>query len=476
LAYWPAALWESQQALIESRGDRSKAMQLDRRDVLRLTGITAGVGAASASALPAQAAAPIVSALGIDATHLGVTPGSPDDQTPALQRALGVAVEMRVPLALMPGVYRVGGLTLPPGGQLVGMRGATRLVATSERSLLDANQADGVRLVGLALDGAGIAMSAGQALVSLANGRNVEVANCELVRSGRHAIVLEAIGGEVSGTTISGSADVAILCREARGLMIARNVVRGSGNSGISILRQDAGDDGTIVTDNRIEAIENRQGGPSGNAIVIQRANGVMIRGNQIRGCAGSAVRGEAASSLQIVANHCSDIEDVALYAASSFEGAIIAHNHVDGAGIGVSVANLSDGGRLAVIQGNILRNLAQSVQRPAEDGHGVGIYVEADSVVSGNVIENAAFAGLMIGWSSYLRDVTVTGNVVRQADIGIAVSVAQGAAVIADNIISGVRRGAIVGMDRLTPITEDLSKDAALHATQLSISGNRID
>jgi uncharacterized secreted repeat protein (TIGR03808 family) len=453
-------------------------MQLDRRHVLRLTGITAGVGAAGAATLPAHAAAPTVSALGIDATHLGVTPGSPDDQTPALQRALGVAAEMRVPLALMPGVYRVGGLTLPPGGQLVGMRGATRLVATGERSLVDANQADGVRLVGLTLDGAGIPMSEGQALVSLGNGRNVEVANCELVRSGRHGIMLEAIGGEVSGTTISGSVDVAILCREARGLVITRSIVRGAGNNGISILRQDASDDGTIVTDNRIEEIESRQNGPSGNAIFVQRANNVMIRGNQIRVCAGSAVRGEAAANIQIIGNHCSDAGDVALYAASSFEGAIIAHNHVDGAGIGVSVANLSDGGRLSVIQGNILRNLAPGGRRPAEDGHGVGVYVEADSAVSGNVVENATLAGLMIGWSSYLRDVTVTGNVVRQADIGIGISVARGTgtAIIADNIISGVRRGAIVGMDKLTIATDDLSTDGSLRSTQLSISGNRIN
>jgi uncharacterized secreted repeat protein (TIGR03808 family) len=455
-------------------------MDFDRRHVLRLTGITAGVATASTLAAPSEAAAPTVSALGIDATHLGVLPGTSDDQTSALQRAIDVAAEMRVPLALMPGVYRAGGLALPPSAQLVGVRGATRLVLASNRSLLEANQADGVRLSGLTLDGAGIPLSDHQALVAFANGRGVEIVNCELVRSGRHGVLFDAIGGEVTGSTISGSADVAILARDSRGLMIAGNAVGGSGNNGISILRQDAGDDGTLVVDNRIEDIDNHDGGSDqcGIGIRVQRASGVIVRGNRIRGCTFSAVRGDSASNIQIIGNNCFDIGEAALHCAASYEGAIIAHNHVDGAGIGVSVANFSEGGRLAVIQGNIIRNIAPGRRRPAQEGHGVGIHVEADTAITGNAVENATLAGIMIGWSTFLRDVTVSGNIIRQADIGIAVSVATGTgtALIADNLIAGTRRGAILGMDRLRPVTEDLGRDGPPRFAQLSISGNRIN
>jgi uncharacterized secreted repeat protein (TIGR03808 family) len=457
-------------------------MDIDRRHVLRLTGLTAGAGVATASTLasPTQAAAPTVSALGIDATHLGVLPGSSDDQTSALQRAIDVAADMRVPLALMPGVYRAGGLALPPGAQLVGVRGATRLVLTGNRSLLEAHQADGVRLSGLTLDGAGIPLSDRQALVAFANGRGVEIANCELVRSGRHGILFDAIGGEVTGTTISGSADVAILARDSRGLTIARNTIGGSGNNGISILRQDAGDDGTLVVDNRVEDIDSHDGGSDqfGHGIRIQRAGGVIVRGNQIRGCAFSAVRCDSASNIQIVGNNCIDVGEAALFCAASYEGAIIAHNHVDGAGIGISATDFSEGGRLAVIQGNIIRNLAPGRRRPAQDDHGIGISIQADTAASGNVVENATLAGIMVGRNKSLRDVTVSGNVIRQADIGIAVSIATGtgAALIADNLITGTRRGAIVGMDRLRPVTEDLGKDSAPRFAQLSISGNRIN
>jgi uncharacterized secreted repeat protein (TIGR03808 family) len=90
-------------------------------------------------------------------------------------------------------------------------------------------------------------------------------------------------------------------------------------------------------------------------------------------------------------------------------------------------------------------------------------------------VIENARDAGIAVGWGSFLRDVAVTGNLVRQASIGIAVSVVPGArsALISANVVTGFRRGAIVGMDHARPIAGDLA-GAQSHA-HLSITGNRI-
>ena len=118
----------------------------------------------------------------------------------------------------------------------------------------------------------------------------------------------------------------------------------------------------------------------------------MIVRGNRIRNCAFSAVRGNAASNIHIEGNSVSDVREVALYAEFGFEGALIANNTVDGAAIGVSVTNFNEGGRLAVVQGNIIRNLLP--KRPAGtdpgDGAGIGIAVEADTAVTGNVIENA--------------------------------------------------------------------------------------
>jgi hypothetical protein len=67
---------------------------------------------------------------------------------------------------------------------------------------------------------------------------------------------------------------------------------------------------------------------------------------------------------------------------------------------------------------------------------------------------------------------------VVRSADIGIGVSVVPGAggAIIANNMISGSRRGAILGMDHIAVVTEDLAKDGAARYAQLAITGNRVN
>ena len=97
-----------------------------------------------------------------------------------------------------------------------------------------------------------------------------------------------------------------------------------------------------------------------------------------------------------------------------------------DRAALGISVTNFNEGGRLAVVQGNLIRNLKS--KRPAgtdpNDSAGVGIAVEADASVTGNVIENAPLCGIGLGWGQHLRDVSVVGNVVRNASVGVSVSV----------------------------------------------------
>ena len=213
--------------------------------------------------------------------------------------------------------------------------------------------------------------------------------------------------------------------------MIARNTIRNAGNNGIQVWRSQAGDDGTQVIDNRIEDTLAQAGGSgqNGNAINVFRAHNVIVRGNRIRNAAFSAVRGNAASNIQITNNTCTGLGEVAIYAEFGFEGAVIANNTIDGAAIGVAVTNFNQGGRLAVVQGNLIRNLVP--KRPAgtdpNDGAGIGIGVEADTAVTGNIIENAPTAGISVGWGQYLRDVSVTGNVVRGAGVGIAVSVVAG-------------------------------------------------
>ena len=84
---------------------------------------------------------------------------------------------------------------------------------------------------------------------------------------------------------------------------------------------------------------------------------------------------------------------------------------------------------------------------------------MESDAVVSNNVIENAPTCGLMIGWGRHMREVVATGNLIRRSRIGIAVTGESGAGqcLIAQNMISDARDGAIRAMDKAKPIGADM-------------------
>jgi len=445
-------------------------MTVNRRTIL--------LGSLGATLAAPAKAAPL-STFGLDAAHFGVRAGAAGDQSGALQRAIDQAAQARVPLMLAPGVYRAGGLTLPAGANLAGIRGATRLILTQGPSLLSAEHADTVSLSGLMLDGGGRTLAQGRALVHFDDVKAVRIAECEIAGAGGNGVTLQSCDGEVTHSVITGAADNALFCNDSRGLLIAANIIAKSGNGGIRLWQSDKRSDGSTIADNRIEDTGARGGGTgeNGNAINVFRAADVIVRGNHIRNAAFSAIRGNSASNIQIIGNNCSALDEVAIYSEFGFEGAVIADNVVDGAETGISVTNFNEGGRLATVRGNIVRNLGTRRANRPPDEAGVGIGVEADTVVSGNVIERAPRAGISAGWGQYLRNVAITGNIVREAGFGVAVSVVAGAgvAVISGNLFAGMVRGAIVGMEWQKVATGDLALAGAERYPQLKISGNQV-
>ncbi|MBR0743529.1 TIGR03808 family TAT-translocated repetitive protein [Bradyrhizobium japonicum] len=454
-------------------------MDLNRRHLIGAS--TAGIAGALAMPADAARAAPLTSLLGRDATQFGVRPGSSEDQTRVLQRAIDDAARAQMPLALPPGVYRTGLLRLPNGSQLIGVRGATKLIFTGGASAIQGDGSDSIGLTGISFDGGNIPLPSRRGLIHVLGGRDVRITDCEITASGGSGIWLEQVSGDISGNIFTNIAVTAVVSFDARGLSVSRNTIIGTNDNGIEILRTAIGDDGTLVTDNRIEDIKAGPGGSGqyGNAINAFRAGNVIVRGNRIRNCDYSAVRGNSASNIHISGNSVSEVREVALYSEFAFEAAIVANNTVDGAAVGVSVCNFNEGGRIAVVQGNIIRNLIpkRPIGTAPDDDAGVGIYVEADSSVTGNVIENAPSYGIVAGWGKYLRDVAITGNVIRKALAGVGVSVVSGAgtALVNNNMISETPRGAVVGLDHARAVTSDLSADGAQRFAQLVVGGNAV-
>jgi uncharacterized secreted repeat protein (TIGR03808 family) len=453
-------------------------MDVNRRHLLNAS--AAGMAGAMVASDVAHAA-PLTSALGRDVTQYGVRPNSPEDQTRALQRAIDDAARAQVPLALPPGIYRSGALKLPSGAQLIGVRGATKFLFSGGPSLFVSEGGNSIGLIGLTLDGASIALPTRRGLVHCLQARDLRITDCDITGSGGNGIWLENVAGAISGNTIAKIATTAILSFDAQGLVVSQNTISGANDNGIEILRTAIGDDGTLVIDNRIEDIKAGPGGSGqyGNAINAFRAGNVIVRGNRIRNCDYSGVRGNSASNIQISGNSISNVREVALYSEFAFEGAVIANNTVDVAATGVSVCNFNEGGRIAVVQGNIIRNLLpkRPIGTAPDDDAGVGIYIEADTSVTGNVIENAPSFGIIAGWGKYLRDVAISGNVIRNAFIGIGVSVVPGAgtALVNNNMISGTARGAVVGLDHAKPVTPDLAAEGAQRFAQVVMGTNAV-
>lgn len=417
----------------------------------------------------------------IDAASAGVVAGATTDQSRALQALIVEAARARLPVFLQPGDYAVSDITLPDGARITGVAGASRLVHGGGRRFLSAEGAARIELSDIVIDGRGRRPDGGEqgGLLDLVDVTEVRVENCEVVGSGSNGIRLERSGGRIEGCTISSAADAGLYAVESTGLDIRANRVLDCGNGGILVHRWDKGRDGTVVSGNRVGRIAARAGGTGeyGNGINVFRADEVIVTGNHVSDCAFSAVRANSASNVQISGNQCLRSGETAVYAEFSFEGAVISDNLIDGAANGILVVNFNEGGRLAAVSGNLIRNL--SLTGPYEHdgaGFGFGISVEADTVVTGNVIENAPRYGMMLGWGPYLRGVVASANIIRNAPVGIYVTVVEGAgdAMITNTIFEEVAEGAIVGYRWNERATGDLIADPAPPA-HLIIHGNRL-
>ncbi len=438
-----------------------------------------GVAAATAGAAAAAAGPRKTASDARSAGHALLPESTGGDDTARLQTAIDRAAAEGRPLFLPAGTFRTGPLTLRPNSVVAGAHGLTTLEFSGGPALISATGAAGIRLENLVLDGANRVIGSDEdaALVSLTGCEGLAITNVTVRRALANGITLVRCSGRITDCTVANVLLTGIRSLDATGLAIAHNAVADCRNNGIQVWRSEPGEDGTLVTANRIARIDAKGGGTgeNGNGVNVFRAGGVIVSGNRITDCAYSAVRGNAASNIQILANSAERIGEVALYAEFGFEGAIIANNLVDGAATGVSVTNFNDGGRLAIVEGNLIRNLFRREKEP-DDKRGEGISVEADTIVTGNVVENAPTCGIMVGWGRYMRNCLVTNNIVRDAATGILISSdpEAGACLVSSNMISGAKNGAIRTMTLGRPEGPDLAASPP-PAGRLAISANLV-
>lgn len=417
-----------------------------------------------------------------NANELGLRPGAIDDQSRLFQSILDKAASENKPVFLPPGNYFVSNILLPANTRLMGVPGASRLIYSGNGHFIIGENGSHVELTGLVLDGANRGLhSYAEAALRLTNVDHAVVDNCLVVGSIEKGIQIDRSAGRIERSKVTGAGgDCGIYGFENRGLSILSNEVSDCVNGGILVHRWTPGEDGTLVRGNRISRIGALNGGTGqwGNGINVFRAANVMIADNHVTDCAFSAIRSNAGSGVQISSNTCLRSGETAIYSEFEFEGAVISSNIIDGGARGISLANFLQGGRLAVVSGNLIRNI--DTPPPYEDGDHLwfeGISAEADTVVTGNVIENARNFGLMLGWGPYLRDLVASSNVIRGSKTGIYVSVVEGAGAthIADNTITGASKGAVVGYRWKEAVTGDIAARTDSGFPHLTVERNRV-
>jgi uncharacterized secreted repeat protein (TIGR03808 family) len=413
-------------------------------------------------------------ALPLEGESFGLIADAGADQSTTLQAAIDAAAGEGRPLLLPAGTLHAHNLTLPAGLTLQGVRGRSRLAAWQDGPVARVSDARAITINDLDFAAGSGSMDEDRGLLEVDGSADVSLYRCAFLDAAGMGLLARESQLIIGDCTFSGLGDAAIHSMDGRGLTITDCSIRDCGNAGIRIWRSALGEDATIIANNDIRDIDWRGGGSgqNGNGINIFRASGVIASGNRISDCAFSAVRLNAARNTQVSGNTCLSSGEVAIFSEFEFSGSIIANNIVDGAAGGISITNLDRGGQLAVCSGNIVRNITPfSSTNP--DVSPYGIYAEAETVISGNTIENVPGRAIAAGYGPFLRNVVISGNMVRKADIGIAVSVVEGtgAVHIADNLLAEILDHQVAGLAWDEVVEPDLLANAARFAN-VSVSG----
>jgi uncharacterized secreted repeat protein (TIGR03808 family) len=394
------------------------------------------------------------------------------DMSGLLQSAIDTAQGKSGVVQLGAGTFRCSNLRISENILIVGVPGRTVLRLTADDTLLRISAASLVTLQGLDFAAKGIS---GQ-LVAAETVASLRIEDCSFAGGGI-GLTTRRCGGHIQNNRFSFHQATGLHCTDSRYMQVTGNTLTDIGNNAIRVWRSEKGEDGTIVTGNQIARIAAEDGGdgPHGNGISVYKAGNVVIANNRISDCAFSAIRNNSGDGAVITSNSISRCNEVGLYVEFGFLGAIVANNILENVAHGISITNFNEGGRLAICDGNIVRG-ARGLDAHGEPLGG-GISAQAETVVSNNLVEEADGTGILLGWGPYGRNLTAQGNTLRKTRRAIAFSaVADGPFLIANNLISGTKQGAVLAMDHDKVVSGDLSLPGAKLPKSLSLHGNEVD
>ena len=385
-----------------------------------------------------------------------------------LQNAINAAITAGKSLYIAAGTYEVSNLGIGGRLRIFATPGAVTLkMANGALYVIYAGLYGDLTLEGLIFDSTGRTHAVDPGLptrplvVSKRSGSTnstIRVRDCEFRGNGDTGLLVHATAAEITGCRFS-NLDAGVYVLDADGVRIRDNDFTGIVGNGIFVTRTVPSQDGTVISGNRIRNVTQASPTSTGweaNGILATSANNMQIRDNWISGCAFSAIRVNFCTDVQITGNTALASGETAIYLEVQAGGttlpdgfgAVVTNNLIDDTANGISLANFNGGGRLAVCSDNLIRNAVVKTLNAGQSnqatGGGFGIIAEADCAISGNVIENAATFGMILGTNTYVRDISCTDNLIRSSPIGIGFSGIKGTVAdyehqifIASNMIS---------------------------------------
>lgn len=423
------------------------------------------------AAAPFVIASPKAAFAAMDARELGVASNTGRDVTAELSSALSRATVEGYALNLPAGDYAVADLSIPDGARLQG-HGA-RLMLSGGQRLVNLSAVQNVSIEGVTFDGRSSGVREDNpAMIAMTNCEHVTFQDCQFRAFEGNGLFSEYSSGTVQNCQFSGFGLSALHLQNSRNFQALHNNISDCANGGIRVWRYEKGFDGSLILGNQINNIRSDWGdGQNGNGVNVFYADGCVVSNNIIRDCHLSAIRANSTKDTIISGNQCHNSLEVGIFSEFEFSGSIVSNNLIDGAATGVSITNLDDDGHLAVCSGNVVRNITPfSPTNP--DTIPIGIYVEAEVAVTGNVVEDVPGACIAAGYGPFVRNINITNNILRRAVIGVAVTVADGAGAvnIADNLIAEMQSAPFAGYEWERQVSTDLSNYA-----HISMSNNRI-
>ncbi|GLQ55014.1 TIGR03808 family TAT-translocated repetitive protein [Devosia nitrariae] len=401
-------------------------------------------------AAPALHPSALMAQTAVSASEFGLVPDTGLDQSAAFQAAIDAAANQGLPLLLPAGTIRLRDIALSEGLVIQGVRGRSFLAALDEAPIARIAGVGTITLSDIGFDRGSEPFAPDRALLEIESATDIGLYRCSFRNGEGSGVRIHDAQVVIDDCVFARLGDAAIHAMDSRGLTVTGCRIDQCGNAGIRVWRSEIGEDASIIMGNRISDIGWSGGGngQNGNGVNVFRAGGVIVADNHISDCAFTAVRLNGSRNTQVTGNVCRDCGEVAIFSEFEFSGSVISDNIVDGAAAGISITNLDRGGQLAVCSGNIVRNIAPfSPVNP--DVSPYGIYAEAETVISGNAVEGVPGRGIAAGFGPYLRNVVISANMVRGADIGIAVSVVEGAGAvrIQGNLLADILDHPVAGL-----------------------------